>query len=134
MGRKENDIEQRRSCDPEKLGRITQDMADDPTQATLKDLRRPLDAWYTAATQYIDDYLCKIEDYFPNGGAKLWKLMAGRTEEYYQSVQIRDAAITQGEELKPPARTSAKEQTTQAPSTCNDSRPLDAKPETSTES
>ena len=47
---------------PEKVGRITQDMANGPTQATLRGLEKPINAWNIAVIQYINNYLRNTED------------------------------------------------------------------------
>ena len=78
---------------------MLEDMANEPTQATLNDLDKPLEARYIAGTQYINKYLYQIEHYPPKSDAKIWKMMAGRTAEYYHSIKIRGAAAAQGEEL-----------------------------------
>ena len=80
-------IEKRRSetlktiCDPDELGKLCHVMARETTQATLHDMGKPLDAWYSAVIQYVKNYMCNIEYYCPKSDGELWRLMAGQTEE-----------------------------------------------------
>ena len=75
-------------------------MANEPTHATLRDLEMPKDDYYAASTQYLNNYLWPIEDHFPAIDAELWKMTDSRAREYFQSVKIRDNAISEGKEPK----------------------------------
>ena len=46
-------------CGPGKLGRILTEMANEPTQATLCDLKMPSKIYYEAFTQYMNSYIWK---------------------------------------------------------------------------
>ena len=84
-------------CDPAKLGRTQQEMANEHTQSTLGDLELPKATYYAAVIQYLGNYLWQIED--PPIDAKLWRMMGHHTMEYYQAVKIRDNAVSTGKEL-----------------------------------
>ena len=56
-------------CDPWKFGGIMQEMKDGPSQATPCDLEIPNEAYYSEATQYLNNYIWKIEDRFPQSDA-----------------------------------------------------------------
>ena len=52
---------------------MLQNMATEPTQATLRDLGIPADAYYSSAAQYINQYVYQIEGQLPKSDARLWK-------------------------------------------------------------
>ena len=75
-------------------------MANGPAQSTRCDPQMPREADCAAVTPYMRNYLWKIEDFSPAIDAALWKMMRCRTMEYFQSVNIRDNAISAGKELR----------------------------------
>ena len=69
-------------------------MAKEPTRSTLCDLETPEETYYAEATHHLNNYIWKIED--PPIDAKLWKMMGPDAAEYFQSVKIRDNAVSTG--------------------------------------
>ena len=53
-------------CDPAKLGRILQEMANEPTQATLCGAGKPNDAYYAEGARYVDIYFLASRRPLPN--------------------------------------------------------------------
>ena len=73
---------------PEKIGEILQEMANEPTQATLTDLYKPLEAWYGSAIQPNKNHLYQIGNYFHQSDAELWEMLGGHAADYYRAVEI----------------------------------------------
>ena len=64
-------------CDPSKLGRIMQEMANGPTQDTLIGMEMPTEDYYAAAVQYLDNYMWEIAGHLPASDAKLGGMFEG---------------------------------------------------------
>ena len=90
------------------------EMANEANHATQEELGMPLEALYGAIVRYINNYLYQIEDLPPKDGSGLWELMAGHSEEYYQSVKIRDSANAQGKGRNRNCLTGQRERTNYA--------------------
>ena len=60
----------------------------------------PHEAYGAESTQYLNNYMWKIEDRIPTSYAKLWGMFEGRTAEYFQSIKIRASATSTGKEPK----------------------------------
>ena len=83
-------------CEPNQPDGVFGETKREEIHAILEDLGMPVEARYGAFIQYVNNYLYLIEAPPPREGSKLRTIMAGRAEEYYQDIKIRDPAAAQG--------------------------------------